>query len=566
MINIGRAYPKKTCDVCGTFRDAKPGVFRLRRGRVVCDYHPNYVATEEAEARPIKTFKVKPVANARPFAPKDTYETAEWQVFNYVASKYRVDEDRVFSGALRADLNSSLYSFGARGAGWAAIYLYELITENKRPRRMITAARAKLAEIADWLLTRIVSYPGRPGLWTSADISWGGFAESGSTTAGANVFTTANSAAAGLGLLRAYQVLGKQDYLDAARATVWHCRSAQSGGCLGGVFSSTDAGGAQRYHFGTFATRTQGQAGSAAHDHHFTPGALVALELYRAFLDVVGDEVIGSSSTATGYSISREALLSTAIAEAAAFWAAGAYDATRGAVVNGLSSSTPFNGFNAFPATKSGTFGLTGTGSWRYLDAEAATGTTIDAESWAIGLRALRAVEGNSAHVTGLFDWLMTFGSNPANQLPSVSAVRDTGLSLSEKALAAGLMGTYDPRFALASPLKVRDGAPLADVKYEATGASYSLVSVGLMADLYSERQPARFKDLKDALGVPRPLTRGGLDDGRAFWLGTMGRCGLSLQPRTATSGTLGALSTYAASTVGLVYRRGPQAFAERGH
>lgn len=562
MIISGRGAIKRVCDVCGAYRDARPGVFRMVRNRLVCSRHDSYVPPEVLDKIPYQTFKVRNIKNARPFNPRDTYENAEWQIFNFATGNYSFDFTTISDGAEQAPSVSGSFTRGVRGAGWVGEYLYQLIVENKRPLSMIAAAKTKLREVADWLLTKILAYPGRPGTWTSDDHGWGGFPEAGTTTSANNVFNTAHTAGGGLALLRAYQVLGTSSYLDAARAALWHCRSAQCGGYLATGFSSSDAAGTARKNFGTFATRTVHDVSGVQFDHTFAPSTLVALEFYKRFRDAIGDELVGSSNTAGRFSTSRQILLSSAIEEAKTFWTTGTFDATLGRVVNGLSSATPFHQFNAYPAVKGGTFSpSTGTGSWRYFNGEQATGTQITAENWAHGMRALSLC---GVDMTSLFDWLMTFGSNSANVPPTVPVNRMSLAGLGDKELWASTKGTYDPRVALAITLRVRDGSPLADVKYEDTGTAYSLSTVGLLAGMWAARQPAAFKALKDQLNVPQPWTKNGAEDGRHYYLGPMGRCGLSYQPRSTA--TTGFLSAYSAALLGLIYRELPGAFLGRGH
>ncbi len=557
MITRGRVSPLRMCDKCGAQRQANQ--MRPISGRWVCNWHQYYVAPETLNRLPVKTFRIKPFKDARPFTARDTYEKAEWILLEHLADNYRADS-LVYAPLVAGHQVNDAFAFasitggssGALGAGWTAVYLYELIAEGRRPLKMINRAKVVLKEIADWLLTRIRAYPGALNGLTSADHAWGAFLQDG-TTSGTASINTHHTAAAGLGLLRAYQVLGTAAYLDAARAVVWFCRNTQCGGYLASGFSSTDAAGANRFQFGTFTHRT---SAAGAFDHRYEPADLTAMELYQAFLEEVGDETIGSSDTAGVYSMTRATTLSAAIAEARAFWLNGCFDATRGVVTNGFSSATPFDAFNAFPSSKSF---IAGTGSWRYSDAEAATGTTIDGVSWALGLRALRAVDGDSDAVTGLFDWLMTFTSNPLSELAATA---------SERTKYLGPFGTFDPTTGLPHSLLVRSGSPLADVMMNngsvSVGASYHLGATGAVAGLFSLRQLASFGALKDAMNEPRPRTRQGMEDGSYHYLTTMGRCGLSFQPRTATGGNP-RCDIYAAALAGLIYREEPKAFGGVG-
>jgi hypothetical protein len=219
--------------------------------------------------------------------------------------------------------------------------------------------------------------------------------------------------------------------------------------------------------------------------------------------------------------------------------------------VVGLSATTPFDAFNSWPVTKG--IGPNGTGSWRYLNATtAAAGTTIYFLSWAMGIRALRAVEGDTPRVTGLFDYLMSFGSNAAFELP---------VKYSQKTLYAGVKGTYNPKMALDLFPQVKGtGAP------RNSFGVYSFATTGLLAELYSARQQAAFKDTKDALNEPRPKTMNGDKDYVRFYLGGMGRAGMSLQPYGDSNSLSRFKLVSEAAMTGLIYRQAPVAFAQRSH
>jgi hypothetical protein len=537
----GRAAPQRVCDVCGQTRVSKPGVFRMISGRMVCDNHDTYISPEMADRRTTRTIKDRPLKNARPFNPRDTYERAEWEVFNFLSDNYR-DEAVDFTSDGGPATIAAVSK--ARGPGWTGVYLYDLIVEAKRTHRMVALAKAKLREVADYLLTLQYAGPHRPGSITDADARWGGFEDTGATSGNGTLWTTRDTAVAGLALLRAYQVHGTSTYLGAARAALWYLRGAQCGGKVSAAYSSVDAAAITRWDSGTWPTSTLFSGSTPAPSHNFAPGELVALEFYAAFLAAVGDETIGSTSTATGYASSRAALLSVAIAEAKAFWlTTGALDTNLGAGTLGLSTTRPFEFFNAYGAGKAGD-----TGTWEYTDGNQAAGTLIDGLGWALGIRALHKVDGASAFVTARFDWLMGFTSNPTFELPA---------EYNDRTKLAAAKGTYDPTRALATSLQVRSGG----TNVTLNGSSfYSLAAVGALAALYSSRQQAAFKSLKDEVNVPRPRT---VDKGLSHQLGPMGVCGLSLQPRS--SATQRRNTTYLAALTGLVYRQAPQSFTVRG-
>jgi hypothetical protein len=534
---------KRTCDICGVSLEAKPGVFRMIKGRLVCHRHDHYVPVEVADAAPRRRFRIEPLKNARPFNPRDTYESAEWEILNFLTDNYR-NEGVDFTSDGGAGPVAAVSK--ARGPGWTGVYLYELITEAKRPHRMVAAARALLATVADYLLTLQYAGPHRPGAITDADARWGGFEDTGATSGNGTLWTTRDTAVAGLALLRAYQVHGTAAYLGAARAAIWYLRGAQCGGKVSAAYSSTDVGALVRWDSGTWPTSTLFSGATPAPSHNFAVGELVALEFYAAFLAAVGDETVGSAAVGP-YASSRAALLSVAIAEAKAFWlTTGALDANLGAGTLGLSTTRPFDFFNAWANAKIGVPAATGT--WEYTDGNQAAGTLIDGLGWALGIRALHKVDGASAFVTSRFDWLMGFTSNPTFELP---ASRSIALEL------AAAKGTYAPSTALATSLQVRSAG--ANVTTNGT-SFYSLAAAGALGALYSSRQQPGFKALKDSLNVKRYRRNGA---GPTHHLGPMGVCGLTLQPRS--SATQRRSTTYLAALTGLIYRHAPQAWTGRG-
>jgi hypothetical protein len=151
----------------------------------------------------------------------------------------------------------------------------------------------------------------------------------------------------------------------------------------------------------------------------------------------------------------------------------------------------------------------------------------------------------------------MTFGSNPANQFAAETPLRmESGTSVKDK--QASIKGTYDPTLSWATSLSVFNNVGAA-VKYEALSTIHAFQTVGLLAGLWSTRQPAQFRELKQALNEPRSWTERGDQDGRHFFLGPMGRSGLNLQPRNTA--TTGFNIVGEAAITGLIYRQDPRAF-----
>lgn len=541
----------RVCDVCGRLRPGRG--FRVVDDVWICDRHPSYVPRQILDRVPYQELGApRPLPSPKPFAPVDTYEVAEAQILNLMGYAPASTLDVSVSGPGATGANT------VQAAAWAGIYLYELLAAARRPARWDSYARTRLAAIADWLYANQKGGPATPAYASSA-LQWGAYDRGGED------YYSEDSAAAGLALLRAYQVSGVQKYLDAARACAWFLRSAQCGDKLASRPSSTDAAGASAHHFGVWTHRiayNSEASGTYDFDHRYYAGDLIGLEFLAAWQAAVGDETIGSSTTNAVFNASRAAAVSTAVAEALAFWNTGVFSVDDTAVINGLSSSTPREFFDAYPSDK-GLF--TGRGSWQLQDGPLATGTLITSLNWAVGLRALRAVSGEAA-VTGLFDWLMTFTSNSAFEATTVTHTygRVTWNTSDDRGTYAGIAGTYSPKRALATLLKVRSAGAAAAVN----GSSlYDLATAGLLAPLYSSRQQVAFAALKDVLVVPRPRWREGFDprDGQMLYLGPLGICGLTYQPYT--SAALGRQQDVRrAAMVGGIYRVAPQAYTARGH
>ena len=539
---IGRSRPgsyTRVCDVCGRLR---PPPFRQVDGLHICDMHPGFVPRSLLEKIQYREIVPEPIPHPKPNAPRDTHEAAEAEILMLAA--YAPDDVfDVTAGPMPASAPDTF-----QAAAWAAIYLYHLIVEDQRPGHWITFATSLLRSLATWLYENQHAGPAGAGGRTSDDIRWGSYNRG---TVQQEDFYVEDSGAAGLALLRAYQLLGDSRYLDGARACAWFVRSMQCGDLLVSRPSSTDSAGSSVKHWGMWSHRFV-LAAAYDFDHRYYPSDLVCLEFLHLFKTVAGDETIGSVTPDGNYTGSRAAAVSTCIAEARAFWESAVWSVDDGAAIKGLSTATPREYFDSYPANK-GAF--TGRGSWQYQDGPLATGTLITGASWAMGIRAFHSIDGASATVTGLFDWLMGFTSNSTYELPE---------DYDARLLWGGAKGEYDPKVALSTLLLVRDGTPLAAVTKNGS-SFYDLTTTGLLAALYATRQAATFKATKSALNDRRPRSREGTDNDNAMplYLGQLGYCGLSYQPFTDASLNR-KKSVTRASQVGLVYRQSPKAFMGR--
>lgn len=544
----------RICDVCASFRPSSQ--LRQVDDQWVCVKHPGYVSRRALEERPlVGTGGPEPVENAKPWQGRDIYEAAELDVFNLI-SRDMSPGDALWDVSYGPPRGSAILT-SAFDTAWAAIYLYELIAEAQRPLRWVAAAKTRLQALVEWLLARQVGGP-RSTVSQSANngIAYGGFDVNLAVT-GVGSFTVLDGASAGIAFLRAYQVFGTDAYYQAALRCADFVRTMQCGDLLATVFSSADAAGTQRRHFGAHTAQMATTVLNAATmNHTYYTSGLVALEFMALLKEAAGDLTIGYSGTISTMPFSRAATLSTCIAEALAFWTDGVYDSVRLETITGLSTTTPREYFSAYRAGG-------GTGAWAFYDGSASTGTTVTSLGLALAIRALSAA-GSTAFADSLFDWLMTFTSNTAYELPATTTNRMVS-GYDERYLYAGVAGTYNPKTAPAMELKVRAGSPLAAT---ATNGSslYDLAAAGLLAEFYSERQRAWFTDLKWQLTTPRPRGRQGAlpNDGNYLPLGILGCCGLSWQPYTDAVLSRQA-SVFRAAMTGLIWRQAPTAFGGRG-
>jgi hypothetical protein len=419
-------------------------------------------------------------------------------------------------------------------------YLYGLIVENKRPSIWISRAKEKLRELADWVFSIQLGFGTGTGNTKSTSARFG----SASVT-GFGTYIIAEQGRLGLGMLYAYKIFGTSRYLDSARGFADFLTNMQQGGLPSINFSSSDAAGLNPINYGTW-TRTSGSAGTQM-EHVYQPDSLVCLEFLFALYGTVGDEMHGGDTTLSVYTVPPQQLLSVSMANARAFWGVGAFDAVIGSGVNGLSTTTPRERFNSFPASKAGGWAA-GTGSWEYQDGPSATGTMVTAANYAVALRALYAYEGYSSTVAALWTWLMAFTSNSAFAPTSTSRAQDAPTALS-------LRGTYNPKLTLSTLLLVRT-ASLAQAAMNGTSV-YDWQCSGLLSAIQGARDPGSLDRAKDYVtkGVTFPVD---YDQGRngADYFMCQGLSGLSGQI-TATPPASVDWRADLAATVGQMFRNG---------
>lgn len=497
----------RPCDICGIrFRAneltrGSDGKFRCQRwcaGELTQLDRDRISSTSRAGAR-----EAPPAPFGVPYALKDAY-AQEAVLFNFLCNAPAVDSG--WAGGLRAGAapGAAFRGFGhaqvtqgswsATSAGETMRYLYGLITENKRPLSWISRAKAKLRELADWVMTTQSGFGQNP-TFTKNNSSYYGL----SLADGVNNYLMSSHGKLGLGMLYAYKILGDAKYLASARAFASFLTNRQQGGLRTSGFSSTDAAGTNRINYGTWTSRMD----SSLNDNHvYQPDSLVCLEFLYALYGTVGDEMQGGTSPLI-WTQAPQQLLSVSMANARAFWSVGAFDAVTTTTIKGLTTTTPREFFNSFPSSKPGY--ANGTGSWEYQDGPSATGLLVTAANYAVALRALYAYEGYSATVASLWTWLMAFASNPALEPTSTSLAQDAPT-------ARSLRGVYKPKLSLSTLLQVRTSS-LAPTAINGS-ALYDWQCAGLLAPIQGAKDPGSLDAAKDFVtkGVTFPVD---YDNGR---------------------------------------------------
>lgn len=505
---------RRLCDLCGNLYNISK---MYRKGPYTyCLDHAGERISEEldrgnARQRP---FRILPVPNAKPEdqGQPDVFESEESAIFTLInaarAGGARYLE--VVSGtpgvlALAADVIPT--------NAWAAMHYYNLALATY-PRGHVDVwhaqALADLRAVADVVLA-LQTTTGS----VATNAYYGGFLASGS-----NFYYSEDASIAGLAMLYAYRLLGDLKYLYAARAAASFLRNLQAIGSHGTYYTSSDAAGQNRLYTGAVTNFVNAAAFFA--DHRFYPSGLMALWLWNELRLTDGDRTIGASATIAGAFTAVPAKLMTAcMADMRTFWEAGTFDNTLLKIVNGFTGASPHECFNAFPAFKPNTSSIgayiTGTGSWIYQDA-ATTGTAITALNWAKGIASLYAVDGLSAQVTALDDYLQTFTSNPAYQ---------TGVA-SEGSLAHAVTGTYVASTAPAKFLLVRDASNGYSAIAKNGSGLYDWGAFGLMSPIWASRRAYAFKLARNAACLPQRRLSDGLPtdgnwDDRGFQRGRQG-------------------------------------------
>lgn len=534
--------PRRLCDTCGDWYRLShltrlPGNVWSCNDKCVGERSAVELSRANASQRP---FLYRPVKNAKPEDPNnpDTFEADDGAILNFVARMVAATTryESVVSG-----VGAPVSGDSIAGMAWAARYLYNVISDDKRSSAFIARAEELLASCADYLLTR--QYGSPTGPTAGATAYNGGVIDPGTT-----VLVTNDVAVAGQAFLYAYRVFGTAQYIVSARAAAGYLRNVQAIGSCATNFTSRDAPGTVRLYTGSLCSEVSTSTFVFYSNHQFYPSALVVLEFWNELLTTDGDQTVGSDGIVSGFDIDPSQLLSESISDLRACWTNGIEDAD-GVTINGLSSTTPREFFNAYPELK--VEFSDGTGMWEFADGNASTGTTVTGINFAQALSSLYAYEGASAQVAAIDTWMYAFSSNADYETPD-----DT----SDYTLARSDTGTYDPTMGIATALLVRDP----DASYAAIAENgsirYDWGAFGLLSALWSVRHGTFAEARRSACGVNFRYDDGNTSDGLYKDRITLrGQCGLSYQTSFSIPTYGQANDVVKASQFGLSLRQAPR-------
>lgn len=487
----------RVCDICGHrfhFSQLKP----IGELKFACpDDAPGLTALQisrfNARARPLI---VKPNKHAKGVTQTPIYQLAEAQIFNFVAEVAPAGEREGSSDAL--------------AAAWAAIYMADIVLQEKRPAIWETTARAVITRCLAYLLTQQVT--GTEKMHGGA-IAYGGVSD------------TTVSIAAGIAFMKGYSITGSSDYLGAAELLAGYVRNAQCGDLIQvGTITYPDT--STPYHFGGL-TESMVIDDDSAFSRDYLLRDVGALWFLQLLQDEVGEDAEYPTYSPGGASAPTAASLATMIEELTSFAVAGAAVSGAADPVSGLDvdelrfiyqAAQPSGGFTS--------------AAWDGAD------DGLPVANFALALAGLHFAGTAEDTITAV---MAALAASPSGTAPDVSDEQEL----------SGVTGTYDPALCPASVLN--ETSP-----YPNESSLYDWGSLGLLSPILADATPPTLRASKDALSMPQRYT---LRDITKKYIGPDGLSGLALQPisLTNTSGTdRYDSSVVRAARAGLVYRQAP--------
>lgn len=487
----------RVCDICGHrfhFSQLKP----IGELKFACpDDAPGLTALQisrfNARARPLI---VKPNKHAKGLTQTPIYQLAEAQIFNFVAEVAPAGE--------REGSNDAL------AAAWAAIYMADVILQEKRPAAWENTARDVLDRCLTYLLT-LVAVGTR---------SQGG----GILYPVASATDTSVSWATGVALVKGYAITGNEQWLGTADLIAGYIRNAQCGDTS--IFPTTFPDSSGPYHFGGLTQSITNDDDSIFSREYLIRdvGALWFLTLLQ---EVRGAGAVYPIYDVGGSSATLRASLATMIEELTAFAVDGAYVSSESEKVSGLDvERLRFLYLAAVPS------GGSPSAAWDGAD------DGLPIANFALALAGLHFAGTAPDTIAAV---MATLAASPSS----------TPVDVSEEQELSGVDGTYNPALCPASVLS--ENSP-----YRNESTLYDWGSLGLLAPILAAASPPTLRSSKDALSMPRRYT---LKDITKKYIGPDGLSGLSLQPISLTNTS--SVDRYDSTVVraaraGLVYRQDP--------
>ncbi len=536
---------RRACDIC----NHEWPFSKLRyigQQRWACpDDAPGLTAEQLARHQAsLKPLRVRPRRHAKESGSVPEYLGAEARIFTMlrrsVASGSSVVTSRTQSGRNLSASADPAYELTT----WMALYLVDLVQEGERPAAWMTIANSLLygsnaataattgTSFARQMILRQLGSP--TGQNPSFALNLHGQAGWQQDAFGVRLppLLVANCGLLYLGL---YQIIGGQVWLDAAILSAHALRNMQRADLMPTGFTATSNGGATPVYVGGWVESFQAFYGAGPASARFPIENAWALTFLARLRAIVGGDYLIGASTTIGHTIPPVATLDAAIAEAREFYVTGKQLQSGAPARSLLSTTRPASYYHAFVGA--GTFAspdLSGDGAF-HLDGSPET--TVPGIGFAMALRGLFEVEGYSDTVAALFEYLMTFSSNPAFAVQAGEVAANT------------TNGEYDPEFCVSTKLAVDNGSGGA-VKMNGSSV-YDLAAAGVLAPIYIAAGRS-LRALKDAVALPRRVRFNGNEVVDPAPTAVMG---LSLQ------GISQDITVRGAAQMGMLYR-----YAPKGH
>lgn len=475
-------YPR-VCDVCGhrfMFSALQPiGELRFACADDAAGLTAAQISKFNARVKPII---VRPRKWAKDYVQTPIYQFSEAAIFNFIAEIAPKGE--------RDGANDAL------AAAWAAIYMADIVIQEKRPMNWDRTARDVIERCLAYLLTLQMTD-------SFSHRTYGG----GLTTDGLSTDTTL-TVAAGIAFVKGYNATGEPAYLGAADLVAGHLRKIQCGD-LKEITPTVYPGTSSPYRPGGLPSSVviDDDAGMS---NEYKLGDVVALQFMALLQEIRGDVEYAPHLEATGYTASPGGTLATMIEELTSFAVDGVAVTGETDPVSGLDVSELRVLYRAAQA------GVSDSAAWDGAD------DGIPVREVALALSGLHYADQAAETITAV---MAVLAASPAEDADEV----------------------YDATLCPATVLS--ENAP-----YPSASELYDWASLGLLSPILAAT-PATFKTSKDALSTARRFNS---HDITAKLVGVDGLSTLEPRPITPTTSGTYDTSVVRAARAGLAYRQDP--------